>query len=1739
MGRRIVGRLWSFATGLLKTIIAIMLIVYLLLWIPWVQVQLGNFAANTLSKAWDTTVRIERVEITPFSNFKFYGVFIADHYQDTLIYAGSAEAQRYDILALLNKEISIGNVIVRDAIFKVQRHPKEENFNIHFLIDFFESGEVKEPRPEKFKLYFGGAELVNARIHLADTAIGTAALVTCDTGYVHGHDTEGVDMIGKKVWGDIAHLSNANITVRVFDKVEIPNIDSSFWEIPVDTTISDWNVGCEKFLLSNVNFRLINERTGVKVDTSLPLDFSNLNFKNINLDVDSFRLQHEVFTGHVNKIHGLNHGGFELKELSGDAIISPKTVALSNFKLETNSSSIGHALKLEYDGYKAFYEFPDKVKITGTFDSSTSITFRDIAAFAPEIKKNVFIANNLDNPIDVVGKFRGTVNNFRAKDVDIKVHNSRIMGNISMNDITSPDAAFMDLKLKKVSTDYKDLQQIISFVNLPKNLATLGQMTFEGSYTGFFQDFVAYGQLDTKLGRINSDLQLNLRKGKSLAAYNGGFRFNNFDVGAFIDNDDVGRISLQTYVEGTGLTLEALDAELKNAKIDSFTFKNYQYEDIAIDGLFKQKKFDGDIVSKDTNMYVFIRGIVDLSGELPSVDILGNVKNIDFQKVNISEESIGLHLDTFDINARGTNIDNFAGNLLIQGIKGHRGDIYSDLDLIRIKADKVPEDTVYTIVDGDTSMLIHSTRTINLKSDIVDVDVFGEYDVVNLVSSIENFIKVNHPNLYKELYQKPILKEVVVDSIDDDRPFMDIIEDIGKVSPDTIPHQDFNIIINIPRNTKNITQLIDKNFKSLEGVFLTGDYDGSAGLLILEGEVGKVQVGNIEVDNIKLTKGQAFGSTFDILGSVDTLKLDGKSFIPNINLALDAIGDSVLFHVNADAVGEIAQNLSINGKLELKENLIILKLDTSRLYILDEKWTINDNNHIKIGDKVLDVQNVKLSSRNKRVELSSINESKGAKVNFQNVSLGWLYGMMEPLPQIEIGGIFSGEASMQNIFTQKGIEADVLIDTLIINDDYWGSNSRLLASADSLKSTFRGYFTHSSDFIDSLSVNANFTPTFATKEKFLQNLLDINIKADGAKAKILEYFLQEQISETEGNAFAEARIFGNINGKKTVLNIEGDGIMKGVKTKVNFLQTKYILSDAKIKIDNSGFHIDPKIEYYKNTDIYKSGGVPVVVEGEPNIAYLEGSLVHNHLKNFGLDVHAILNNNLAMKTTIEDNNTFYGTVYASGDVRFKGPFERLKLKLDVATEDNTVFNLPIGGPLEVAETNYITFIDVNAKKDSTKEKSIKDQVLTGLDIEIIADIKPNALARLIIDEKAGDIIQGRGSSDDMRINYSSTGDLKIFGTYVIEEGDYLFTFKNLINKPLDVNKGGTITWGDNDGDPFMAKLDIKAVYTKNLAVTNLVQEYITGNPTLSSLAKKSYKVNLSMDLKGELFSPEVAFEIEIEGVDASLQTPVRVALSTINSDKNELNRQVFGIIALQQFLPLGGSNNPNVVASGINTGISTLSELVSQQLSLYVNDLLEGVIKDVDFISSLEFDFNFNIQDSESQNVQSTTSNVQVGSNIKFLNDRLTVYAGTNIDIAGDDQVIDNLTPDNNYVGGDFKVEYIITKDGRLRIKAYNRTETTILVQSARTGSGISYRKEFDTLQDLIDEGKENHKKNKKERYIKQREKFNKRIQELNEEISQIKEGQKKERLGKKVARLQVKLDKAIENLDNLPKEEE
>ena len=130
---------------------------------------------------------------------------------------------------------------------------------------------------------------------------------------------------------------------------------------------------------------------------------------------------------------------------------------------------------------------------------------------------------------------------------------------------------------------------------------------------------------------------------------------------------------------------------------------------------------------------------------------------------------------------------------------------------------------------------------------------------------------------------------------------------------------------------------------------------------------------------------------------------------------------------------------------------------------------------------------------------------------------------------------------------------------------------------------------------------------------------------------------------------------------------------------------------------------------------------------------------------------------------------------------------------------------------------------------------------------------------IIFDERAGDKIQGIGEGD-IRLSVSRAGEIEMYGDYLISRGKYLFTLLNVINKPFEVKKGGTINW---NGDPFDATIDLEAVYSTNTPLSTFLSEYTNGaaGEEVKTLARSTTTVDLIMNLTGALLSPDIEFDL--------------------------------------------------------------------------------------------------------------------------------------------------------------------------------------------------------------------------------------------------------------------------------------
>ena len=80
----------------------------------------------------------------------------------------------------------------------------------------------------------------------------------------------------------------------------------------------------------------------------------------------------------------------------------------------------------------------------------------------------------------------------------------------------------------------------------------------------------------------------------------------------------------------------------------------------------------------------------------------------------------------------------------------------------------------------------------------------------------------------------------------------------------------------------------------------------------------------------------------------------------------------------------------------------------------------------------------------------------------------------------------------------------------------------------------------------------------------------------------------------------------------------------------------------------------------------------------------------------------------------------------------------------------------------------------------------------------------------------------------------------------------------------------------------------------------------------------------------------------------------------------------------------------------------------------------------------------------------------------KLLNDRVIIDIGGNLYLAEEEQ---------NNLAGDFSIEYLITKDGRVRVRLFNQSVNSDIIQEKnkyKTGVSLSNKREYDKLIELF-----------------------------------------------------------------------
>lgn len=1347
-------------------------------------------------------------------------------------------------------------------------------------------------------------------------------------------------------------------------------------------TESKWIFAMDEVGLENVRFNY-NDLHTKKIPYGV--DYSHIGLSNVNGLIEGINLINKGVDCKIKQLSFKEQSGFVVNKFYAEANISPSGIIAQNLKITTPNSKIDGNVTFLTDDYASLKNFIEEVEIQSYF-TSTKVSFNDIAYFAPALE-------GFDKWIDFKGEIKGRIDNLKARKFSFVTDDgSKFKGKVDISGIPNVDDMFMYIDVKEFITTKEKIESVPSYpfnkgrkIQLPNNLQHLGAIRFKGNFTGFFHDFVAYGKFKTALGDVSTDIALKVTEGNS--SYKGSVETQQFNLGKLVGTQkDVGKISMNVSVDGKGFSKEDLELDIKG-QITQVTIKNYDYNNIDVEGKFENKVFEGLLAVEDENISFDFDGKINLANKIPEYHFISNIKEAKLAKLNLvdSKNKLKTRFSTaIEVDLVGDHIDNLVGDIIISNPN------YTD------KIDSLNIDKI-----AIKSVLNNGVKTISVKSDLLDAGISGKFKFKEIVNYIDNFFVRYIPSQ------------------------LDAKHKVSNLSHDLA----FNIELH---NSAMLSKILFREVSMSDHTYIEGKYDSKLHVLTINGDAPFINAYGTNIDFVNFNA-KAKENVLDIVVDAERIAPSDSLYIDNFNIAGVLEKDTAITEISWNNDGEIENhgNFILSTIFNGYKNVTGSFID-SYLAVNDTLWNVKPGGYLEIDTNLIEVKGLSIASVNQSILIDGkLNQNSENQIDvlLQNFNLV-TFAPLIPENTVNVAGVVDGVASISKKNDELIFTSDLKFDKLRLNESLIGKGTlEALWNNNSQSLKVKGEFYR--DHIPSIIFSGNYYPN---KE---EESLDLNFKLHRVELNMFASYIEGHIDNLKGTADADITIQGNF--KKPRLS--GNVTLQNTAFKVNYLNTSY-------RTNLCSINVTPDMISFDNV---------VFKDEKNNIAKANGTVYHKWFKDLSIDVGLDAKNFMALNTTELDNSRYYGKAFVTGFISVGSYEKQMTIDAKVETDPNTVINIPLTDNQEIEENSFIEFVDFN---DTTSlNLAIKEDLdLSNLEMNFDIEITPDAQVRLIFDEQIGDVMQSVGTGN-INMSISNDGDLNMFGNYVVIDGDYLFTLQNVINKRFDLEEGGTITW---NGSPYDAEINLTAVYRLRARLYDLLVAIDT-----SDVYKKRIPIDLKLRMKNAMMNPTISFDIVLPTADEDTKNKVKSVLYVSGKDENiqELNKQVFSLLVLNSFVAPQGAESSYGHAS---VGATTSSELLSNQLSNMLSKI------------SNDFDVGINYHPGD----ELSSQELELALSTQLFNDRLILDG--NFGVADRAGVSSEAQNTNNLIG-DISLEYKITKDGKLRAKAFNNSNQYSFqnVNSPYTqGLGLSYKEEYDTgkefWQKLFDRFRSKSKKHNK-----------------------------------------------------------
>lgn len=843
--------------------------------------------------------------------------------------------------------------------------------------------------------------------------------------------------------------------------------------------------------------------------------------------------------------------------------------------------------------------------------------------------------------------------------------------------------------------------------------------------------------------------------------------------------------------------------------------------------------------------------------------------------------------------------------------------------------------------------------------------------------------------------------------------------------PDPAPYAtriDVNLL-----NINPVFDLLQLPLQVDHDIRITGSFsNGRATQLQLDTSIDTIRYDGRELwfTNISLTSSKFSDSTTVLAAmTIDSRKQMLAPRFNTENLFAETIWDRDHIDILLDLEQEGKANaLNLHSEIMFLKDSIQLKVLPSRIQALGEQWSVSPDNAVVWKGKEIRIADFRIFHDQAAISLNGEISKQPAPVltlAFEHVNLELINSFSEET----FGGQLDGFVSVQNAYGIPNIQNHVTLTDLTLNQFLIGTlEGKNLWDREHEEFDLNFSLTRNHEQLMNLS--GRYKPDDP------RSPLQLNAHFSNANIRIIEPLVKGLFSNLDGTLTGSYRITG------TLLNpeIEGSGQVSNGALRMDYLNTTYRIQGG-INL-SAGQIIFEKMHL---TDVLGNKGE------------LTGRITHRNFDRFQFNINCSFRNMQVLNTTAKDNTLFYGQAYSTGILNIVGPIANLKISASAKSEKNTRIFIPIGGATNVERKDYINFFhftdSVKVKSEKPVEKRETD--LSGFVLDLNLDITPDAYGEIIFDIKAGDIIRGRGNGD-LKLQMDSRGGFNMFGFLEFTEGAYNFTLYDIINKEFTVKPGSNISWF---GDPYQGTMNITASYRQLASLGPILPDQsIVNAPAI----RRKYPVEVLLKLDGPMLAPQIQFDMSAPEVpdnvvaetDKGAQpVPLKFQFNSFKAraDEQELKKQVFSLIVLRRFSPPDAFNTSGTIQNSV-------SEFLSNQLSYWLSQMDQN----------LEIDFDLDLATLN----QEAFNTFQLRLSYSMLNGRLRI---TRDGTFGNAQAANVAS-----VAGDWTVDYLLTPDGRFKVKMYSRSNFNTIQNTLgnqvpiTTGFSLLHTQNFNEVKDLL-----------------------------------------------------------------------